>query len=235
MTNFEWKLLPPELQAAYRWGLIVAAIGGVVLLLPGRELWHAAGPFNTGHTKLECNECHSPAPGNFVGQAFNNLTHAVGLADSAPHFIYAPAGNEECLECHERPDDHHPLTEFMEPEFAEARQAMGVQFCVSCHQQHLGIRVSVAPRAVCQYCHDDMALRDDPIDTPHTTLISEQRWETCMGCHDFHGNHEGEVPTMMSEVLPEEQIQQYFDGGESPYGHRRLTVIQTMRSRQGDL
>jgi hypothetical protein len=34
---------------------------------------------------------------------------------------------------------------------------------------------------------------------------------------------------MMSQRLTEEQIQAYLDGGESPYGSRRLTVIQTMR------
>ncbi len=226
-----WKSLTPDQQSAYRWGLIVAVIGGVLLLLPGRESWHAAGPRNIGHTKTACLDCHVPAPGNFVGQAFNNLMHAVGVSDSASHFIYAPAGNEQCLACHTNPDDRHPVAKFMEPEFIKAREAMGVQSCVSCHQEHLGIRVSVTPR-VCQHCHEDTALDDDPVDVPHTTLISEQRWETCLGCHDFHGNHERTVPKLMSEALTETQIQQYLDGGLSPYGHRRLTVIQTMRLQQ---
>jgi hypothetical protein len=72
-------------------------------------------------------------------------------------------------------------------------------------------------------------LDDDPIDIPHTTLISDQRWGTCLGCHDFHGNHDRDVPELMSERLTEEQFQEYLDGGESPYGSRRLSVIQTMR------
>lgn len=225
-----WKKLIPEQQAAYRWGLIVAAIGAGLLVLPGRESWHAAGPPNVGHTKLECGECHTPAPGNFVGQAFQNMMHAVGLSDSATYFVYEPAGNEQCLECHDNPDNVHPADEYLEPEeFAEARQAIGVQHCGSCHQEHLGVRVSVA-QDFCRHCHqEDIDLSDDPLDVPHTTLISDERWGTCLGCHDHHGNHEREVPTMMSQVLTEEQIQQYFDGGESPYGHRRLTVIQTMR------
>lgn len=225
-----WKKLIPEQQAAYRWGLIVAAIGAGLLVLPGRESWHAAGPPNVGHTKLECGECHTPAPGNFVGQAFQNMIHAVGLSDSATYFVYEPAGNEQCLECHDNPDNVHPADEYLEPaEFAEARQAIGVQHCGSCHQEHLGVRVSVA-QDFCRHCHqEDIDLSDDPLDVPHTTLISDERWGTCLGCHDHHGNHEREVPTMMSQVLTEEQIQQYFDGGESPYGHRRLTVIQTMR------
>ena len=226
----KWKLLTPERLAAYRWGLVAALVGGVVLLLPGRESWHSAGPRNIGHTKTECGECHAPAPGNFAGQALYNLLYAVGLSDSAPYFIYQPAGNEQCLACHENPDDRHPVAKFLEPEFAEARRAVGVQSCVNCHQEHLGIRVSITPR-VCRHCHEDTVVDDDPIDVPHATLIAEQRWETCLGCHDFHGNHDREVPKMMSEALTEEQVERYFDGGESPYGHRRLTVIQTMRHR----
>ncbi len=226
----KWKTLTPE-QSAYRWGLIVAALVGVLLLLPGRESWHAAGPPNIGHSRIGCSECHTPVPGNFVDQALKNMLHAVGLSDSSTYFIYAPAGNEQCLACHENPDDRHPVAKFMEPEFAEARQAMGVQSCVSCHQEHLGIRVSVTPR-VCQHCHQDTELDDDPVDIPHTTLIANQRWETCLGCHDFHGNHERTVPKLMSELLTEEQIRQYLDGGTSPYGYRRLTVIQTMRYKE---
>ncbi len=227
MATNERKKLTPE-QLAYRWGLVVAAIAAVVLLLPGRESWHAAGPPNIGHTRIDCNECHAPAQGNFAGQAFKNMMHAVGLSDSEAHFIYQPASNEQCLACHENPDDRHPVAKFLKPEFATARQVMGVQSCVNCHQEHLGVRVSVTPR-VCQYCHKDTDVPDDPVDIPHTTLISDQRWETCLGCHDFHGNHDRLVPKLMSQALTVEQIQQYFDGGESPYGHRRLTAIQSMR------
>jgi hypothetical protein len=222
------KTLTPERQTVYGWGLIVALFGGVLLLLPGRESWHAKGPYNVGHRKVACEECHAPSPGNVVGQALGNLMHAVGFTDSASYFIYAPAGNKQCRACHEDPDNRHPVDDFLEPKFADARHAMSVQFCVSCHKQHLGVRVSVTPR-VCQHCHEHTALDDDPIDIPHTTLISDQRWGTCLGCHDFHGNHDRDVPELMSERLTEEQIQEYLDGGESPYGSRRLSVIQTMR------
>ena len=236
MLANRWKKLAPERQAAYGVGLIVACIAGVLMLLPGNESWHAAGPQNTGHTRIECSECHVRAPGNFVGQAFQNLTHAAGLADSATSFVFQPVGNDQCLRCHLNPDDRHPLVDFLEPEFEPARQAMGVQFCVSCHQEHLGVRVSVTP-LVCQYCHQDivpMELEDDPVDVPHTSLYRDLRWETCLGCHDFHGNHDREVPVQLSQRLTAEQIRQYLDGGDSPYGHRRLTVIQTMQ-QNGDL
>jgi hypothetical protein len=222
-----WKILTPD-KVAYRWGLIIAAIAAGLLLLPGRESWHAAGPPNIGHSNVDCSECHSPAPGNFVDQTLKNLLYTVGLSDSSAYFVYAPAGKEQCLACHENPDDRHPVADFLEPEFAEARLAMAVQTCISCHQEHLGVRVSVTPR-VCQHCHEETALDDDPVDVAHTTLISDQRWGTCLGCHDFHGNHDRTVPTMMADILTEEQIKQYLDGGESPYGYRRLTVVQTMR------
>lgn len=231
MTS-KWKNLTPERQASYRLGLIVALVAAVLLLMPGRESWHAKGPRNVGHGRTDCGECHTPVPGSIVGQALKNVLHAVGLADSAPYFIYAPAGKEQCLACHENPDDRHPVEKFLEPEFAPAREAAGVQTCISCHREHRGVRVSVTMR-VCQNCHKDVVdidFEDDPIDVPHTTLINDERWETCLGCHDFHGNHDRTAPQLMSEALTEEQIQDYLDGGESPYGFRRLTVIQTMRN-----
>ena len=230
MKGIKWTKLNPEQQAAYRWGLLIAVISGVILLLPASEDWHAAGPHNTGHTDIDCTECHAPATGNFAGQALKNMLHAVGLSDSATPFTYTPAGNDQCLACHDNPDDRHPVAKFMETEFASARETAGVQSCLGCHQQHRGVRVTVHA-GVCQNCHQDTAMSDDPVDIPHTTLIRDQRWGTCLGCHDFHGNHDRAAPKRMAELLSEEQIQQYFDGGTSPYGHRRLTVIQTMRRR----
>ena len=97
MPTSHWKKLSAERRAAYRWGLVLAVLGVVALLLPGRESWHAAGPHNIGHTKIACSECHISAPGNFVTQAFSNLVYVFGFADSAPHFVYEPAGNEACL------------------------------------------------------------------------------------------------------------------------------------------
>ncbi len=228
LTNKFIKVTREQLMA-YGLGLIITAIAVVMLLRPGNESWHAAGPQNIGHSNVECNECHTPAEGSTVGQAFTNIMYAVGLSNSETYFVYRPAGNEQCLACHENPDDRHPVAKFMKPKFAKARQAAGVQFCVSCHQEHLGVRVSVTMR-VCQNCHKDIPVDDDPIDVPHTTLIADERWETCLGCHDFHGNHDRQAPKMMSQLLTEEQIQEYLDGGKSPYGYRRLTVIQTMRN-----
>ena len=230
MSDSKWKFAAHAQRNAYRWGLIVAIVAGALLVLPGRESWHAAGPRNVGHTKTNCGECHVREGGNVVSQTFNTVLHDVGLSDLDSYVGFKPVGNEQCLDCHDNPDDRHPVADFLEPKFAQAREAMGVQSCVNCHQEHLGVRVSVT-QSVCQYCHEDTEVEDDPVDIPHSTLFADKRWETCLGCHDFHGNHERKTPKMMSEVLSKERIQQYFDGGKSPYGYRRLTVIQTMRRK----
>ena len=229
MAN-KWKNLPRNLRIAYVWGMVVATVGAVVLLIPGREEWHSAGPMNVGHGKIDCGECHTPAPGNFVAQAFSNVLYSVGVADSAPDFVYQSAGNDQCSACHENPDNRHPAREFEAPDFADARAERQVQLCVTCHQEHLGHRVSIEPD-FCRLCHAKTELCDDPIDVAHATLAADERWETCLGCHDYHGNHERNVPELMSEVLPVEEIQAYFDGADSPYGFRRLTAVATVRNR----
>ncbi len=222
--------LTPAQRGAYRWGLIVAAVGLILLLWPGLERWHMAGPANTGHEEIECDTCHVDAEGNAVGQTFANLGFALGIRDEPVHFVFAPAGNQQCLDCHEHEDDRHPVARFLDPRFAEARASIAPQFCVSCHLQHQGVRVTAAGTDFCHNCHADTEVEDDPVDVPHETLIADGRWETCLQCHDFHGNHERETPTRMSERLDLAQIRDYFAGGESPYGYRRLTVMQTMKT-----
>ena len=231
MLGSKWNFVSSAQKNAYRVGAIVAIIAGVLLVLPGREPWHAAGPRNVGHTKLDCGECHKRVPGNFVSQAFEIAARQVGLSDLDSFIGFRPVGNEQCLDCHTNPDDRHPVADFMQAKFSQARDAAGVQSCVNCHREHLGVRVAVT-RVVCQHCHAETEVEDDPVDIPHSTLIADKRWETCLGCHDFHGNHDREAPKMMAKVLSEEQIQQYFDGGDSPYGHRRQTVVQTMRLKR---
>ena len=187
--------------------MIIASIAFAVLFFPGLESLHQGGPDNPGHEEIECGECHAPAEG---------------------FFGYGPAGNDQCLSCHDNPNDRHPVAKFMEPEFEQARQAANVQSCIGCHSQHQERRVS-ASIMVCQHCHQDMALENDPVDIPHTTLVEQSRWKTCLGCHDFHGNHDFKAPVMMANQISEQEIQRYFESGESPYGYRTLTVMQTMR------
>jgi len=199
----------PIQRAAYRLGGVLGVLALVLMLLPGFASWHQSGPDNPGHEDFKCGDCHSPASG---------------------YFGYGPVTNDHCLSCHENPDDRHPLAQSAKAEFVKARQAANIQRCVDCHDQHRGRRITAAI-TVCKNCHQETAVEDDPVDIPHTRLIEQSNWVSCLGCHDFHGNHDFKPPTTVAQQLSEQEILRYFETGESPYGYRRLTVMQTMREK----
>jgi hypothetical protein len=69
----------------------------------------------------------------------------LGLRDSAADFGLQPAGNRECLGCHDFPDERHPqVFRFNEPRFQKARDALHPEYCISCHLEHRGVRVTMA-------------------------------------------------------------------------------------------
>jgi len=197
-------------------GLGLAVLG--VLLAPGREALHARGPMNTGHSELNCADCHEPAPGTLRQQIQANTLYALGGRETPADFGVVDVGSAQCLACHERPDNRHPVFRFFEPRFAEAREALHPESCVSCHTEHKGRRVTVDTTGFCEHCHDETQLKNDPVDISHAELVEQERWETCLGCHDFHGNHKYEVSTRIADVFGEDAIRAYFDGGPSPYG-----------------
>ena len=129
--------------------------------------------------------------------------------------------NENCLACHERPNDRHPVYRFLEPRFLKAREALSPQFCVSCHAEHKGQRVTRTEIDYCVNCHKKTRLRKDPLDVSHERLIALKRWESCLGCHDFHGNHMMKTAKTVEAIIPAEKIRAYFQGGASPYGTER--------------
>jgi hypothetical protein len=106
---------------------------------------------------------------------------------------------------------------FLEPRFANARAALHPERCTSCHQEHAGTRVTVADAGYCRHCHADLAVEADPLDVSHRQLVQDQRWDTCLGCHDFHGNHGLKSPVRLDAAIPPAAIQSYLDGGASPY------------------
>jgi hypothetical protein len=132
-------------------------------------------------------------------------------------FGHARVGNEQCAGCHARAQDAHPVHRFLEPRFTEARAELGAQSCVSCHREHAGVRVTMAPTA-CATCHQDLDLRREPLDVSHRELAARKRWATCLGCHDFHGNHRRVPQTRLEATYPESVIVEYLAGGRSPYG-----------------
>jgi hypothetical protein len=223
--------ISPSQKTAYKLGAVIAVMALIILMLPLGQSWQQSGPDNIGHGTVECEACHAPASGNPITQIPASAAHWLGMSDSPAWFISTPVANRQCLDCHENKFDRHPVNQFMEPEFADARMAIAPQFCVSCHTQHQGNRVSSDPE-FCRHCHQELVMEEDPIDVPHQQLVQDQRWDTCMGCHDFHGNHEDDTPLLLAKMAARQQIEEYFQGGRSPYGYRHLTVMQTMKVKQ---
>ena len=197
-------------------GSVIAALALAGLCWPGNAHWSAPGPMNIGHEQLTCDSCHRPALGTVRQQLQANARFAIGLRAQPVDFGERRVENADCLSCHERPFDRHPVARFAEPRFEKARAVAKVQRCDGCHREHSGTRVTAAA-TVCENCHADTKLRVDPLDVPHETLARERRFSTCLGCHDFHGNHVMKPSERMSEVVAPDRIEAYLRGGKSPY------------------
>ena len=206
-------------------GSLVALACLVILFWPGQERWHQSGPMNTGHEMLNCTACHKPAPGAIRQQLQVNVRAALGLRKSAVDFGLQAVGNDTCLTCHNRANDRHPVFRFLEPRFAEARVQLQPQFCGACHQEHTCQRVTVEP-TFCVQCHQETKLNNDPISISHRQLIAAQKWDSCLGCHDFHGNHVMQTETDVAKGFTRQQILDYFAGGPSPYPTERYYPAQ---------
>ena len=192
-----------------------------LLLLPSSagEQWLTPGPANTGHEELACSECHREAPGTARQQIQANARFWLGHRSEPAAFGFVQVDNEACSSCHENPDDPHPVFRFLEPRFAELRAELGPDRCTSCHREHAGLR-SQAPPDLCRHCHEELAFDGDPLDVSHEQLAGEGRWGSCLGCHDFHGNHDFDAPHRLSEALDSSTIDAYLRGAPSPYGER---------------
>lgn len=198
---------------------VVAAVVLLVWAVPPGMGFRAAGPMNTGHNTLSCQDCHAPAPGTVRQQLGHNARTLLGLheQDWVP-IGYGEVDNAACLKCHDRPNDRHPVERFEELRFAEQRATLGPHKCNNCHGEHHGERVAAVDAGFCVNCHSDLAIDDDPIDTPHATLVADERWNTCLTCHDFHGNHIRETPNRMADRLHDDAVERYLGGGEDVFG-----------------
>ena len=206
--------------------LPVLAIG--ILLIPGRERLHSAGPPNTGHARLACGQCHLPADGTVRQQLQANARHLAGLRATGADFVHQPVGNDACVACHNNEDDRHAAYRFNEPRFATARAELAPQMCVSCHAEHTGQRVNVEP-TFCSQCHSDMEIREDPIQPSHASLAADRKWGTCLTCHDYHGNHVRETPHRFEDAANEATVIRYLRGGRRIYGDRVRFPARTER------
>lgn len=204
-------------RIGYAAGLLLSAAGLWLLLAGNHADWHSPGHSNIGHEKLQCTDCHRRAEGGARQQIQANLKQQMGLRQHEAYFQFNPVANEQCLDCHDRPNDRHPVQRFNEPRFAEVREKLHPELCVSCHAEHQGVRVTQKSIEYCQNCHEEFSLKHDKISIPHQTLSKQQRWQTCLGCHDFHGNHKMDVPTEIGKEIPPAKIIEYFKGAPSPY------------------
>ncbi len=198
-------------------GLLATTVTYILLSVPSNEDFLSLGEMNTGHEELSCKSCHTQARGNVFQQAQANLMFAVGLRKTEVEFGSENVDREKCLECHDRENDRHPLHRFEEPRFSEARKNLGVTECESCHEEHNGVRMTRVDIGYCVNCHEDTELKKDPLEISHKELIEREMWNSCLQCHDFHGNHIYHAPESMKDTIPVLTVREYLKGGTSPY------------------
>jgi len=227
MTLFQ-RLKPkrlPSMKQVRRAGLTAALpvllLSAVILLSGTGESLVSQGPMQAGHAEVACAQCHLPAPGTLRQQMQLNLRYSLGLAADHADFGYAKVSSEACLTCHQRPNERHPIYRFREPRFQKAVSEIDATTCLGCHGEHQDERVAVAP-VFCQSCHQDLDLKVDPLDVPHDRLIANKDWESCMGCHDFHGNHKAKPPTKRLEAHELDALLIYLKNGPNPYSETKL-------------
>jgi hypothetical protein len=208
----------PIKLAAYLIGTMLGLAALAIVVVPNAQWLYSKGPANTGHGKLACADCHKAAPGTMRQQLQAKVQFWLGARSTDAAFGHARVGNEQCTTCHARDQDSHPVHRFLEPRFTEARAELGAESCVSCHREHKGVRVTTTPTS-CAVCHQDIDLKREPLDVPHRELARRKQWSTCLGCHDFHGNHRRVAQTRIGDAYPASAILDYLAGGLSLYGH----------------
>ena len=205
-------------------GLVLGVGLFYALTLEANEEYVSIGPMNTGHDDLSCFACHADAKGNLAQQVQSNISYTFGARENSVDFGTQDVTLDNCLQCHDRPNDRHPTHRFSEPRFKDAIRNIDATTCLTCHSEHHGERVSVKSIDYCMNCHQDLVVENDPLDIDHETLIAKEEWFTCIQCHDFHGNHKYEVPTKLKDTIPMDAIQTYFKGGTDPFGNDKKYI-----------
>ncbi len=198
-------------------GLFITAVGFTALMWPGNDDLVSLGPMNTGHDDLQCQDCHTKARGNAFQQLQANVMHLFGQRKKPVTFGHEDVDSKKCQACHDRPNDRHPIHRFEEAKFAEVREKIHPENCESCHLEHNDVRLVITNTGYCENCHQETELSEDPLDVPHSELIENAMWTTCLQCHDFHGNHVMKTAVMMKDTIPMTRIIEYVEGGPSPY------------------
>lgn len=216
---------PSLRKLAYAAGLMIAFLP-LLLLAPALADFVPNEHHTPGHEKLACADCHQAAPGSMRQQLQAKAKHLLGMRAADADFGNRAVDNATCIGCHENPDDRHPAHRFLEPRFELARRTLAPQTCVSCHREHTDTRLSQTDSGFCASCHSDMKPKDDPTRPTHVALVKGDRWDTCLQCHDFHGNHGHVPPTDLKDALAPGVVADYLRRARSPYGERVIKARQ---------
>lgn len=169
-----------------------------------------------GHETLKCFSCHKDEQGTFRQQLQTNIQQLLNNHSESVSVGLRPVRNNECIKCHERPNDRHPVYRFREPKYRKVREEINAHQCNTCHLEHKDKRITVSVD-FCLNCHNKLILKNDPLDISHKKLIEEKRWDSCLTCHDYHGNHDMTTEHKMEKSIPVQELKKYFNRGSNPY------------------
>ncbi|MBO9700814.1 MAG: cytochrome c3 family protein [Sporocytophaga sp.] len=203
-------------------GSVFSILMILVLTMPSNEKLLCKGPMNIGHETLECSSCHQNAQGTIRQQFQAKAKLLLSLRKDEPDFGKMDVDNKGCINCHQRENDRHPVNRFMEPRFEKVRSELAVEKCETCHREHQGVRVTLNDIQYCENCHDDLDVKEDPLDVSHKVLVKNAQWNTCLQCHDFHGNHQMKVPVLLKDTIPHIKVMEYINGGLDPYSADKI-------------
>lgn len=181
----------------------------------------------SGHQDITCVSCHQAQASSARQEIQNNLLYVLGKSDVVIPFRHQPVDSGACLNCHERADERHPIYRFREPRFAKTRRELDATNCLTCHSEHTAQRVEIQDISFCKHCHSELVMKNDPLDTPHDVLIKNEDWQTCLGCHDFHGNHLYQTPKNLNAAHSASEILEYFAQGADPYSKMKKSKGKT--------
>lgn len=206
-------------------GTLIGSVLGIFLFVflssESNEEYISLGPMNTGHEEFSCSSCHADAEGSLWAQTQSNLQYSIGLRENSVDYGTMDVETKKCLACHERDNDRHPTHRFLEPKYKEAVEKINTASCITCHAEHNAKRLVLSEVNYCMHCHSDLTVKNDPLDISHEQLIAEEQWDTCLQCHDFHGNHEYKTPSAMKDTISYEALTKYFEGGNDPFSKKK--------------
>lgn len=202
---------------AYVAGALMAVLP-LFVLLPGLAEIRPHGHPNVGHEKLQCVACHVETSASTRQTLQAKVKHVVGMRETGAVLGMQAVSSATCVQCHANPDDRHAPHRFTELRFEKAREETGAQLCVSCHREHSAVRVTAPDAGYCVSCHSDLKVQDDKTSPTHDFLVQNKRWESCLQCHDYHGNHRWRTPLRLVDAPTVDAIGRYLKDGPSPYG-----------------